>query len=63
MMEREGDNTGFIDTIRDSLVYHANYGLIPDVHHALVKITGIIGKQGAGKFPGSPREKDKGTQQ
>jgi len=50
MMEREGDSIGFIETIRDSLVYHANYGLIPDVHRALVKCTDIIGKQGAGRF-------------
>lgn len=50
MMQREGDNTGFIDTIRDSLVYHANYGLIPGVHHALVRIADILGKQGAGGF-------------
>lgn len=49
-MEREDDNTGFIDTIRDSLIYHAHYGLIPDVHRALVKITDIIGKQSTGRF-------------
>lgn len=50
MMEREGDNTGFITAIRDILIYHANFGLFPEVHHGLVKFMDLLGKKGSGGF-------------
>lgn len=50
MMEKEGDDTGFITAIHDSLKYHANLGLLPEVHHWLVRIRDLLRNKSSGGF-------------
>lgn len=42
MIEKEGHDAGFITAIHDSLKYYVNLGLLPEVHHWLVRIKDLL---------------------